>query len=152
MGRMSKAQFTCAVVPQYLEDQSNPVRHEYAFAYTVTIVNSGDVPAQLIGRHWIITDATGRTEEIFNIPHLDQKWRAFGWEVISTDGHDVDKIIAAIDQAKTVKGKPTLIILDTIKGKGVSFAENTPAYHHGTFDDARYAQAMAELDAQKAMI
>ena len=48
MGCMSKAQFTCAVVPQYLEDQSNPVRHEYAFAYTVTIVNSGDVPAQLI--------------------------------------------------------------------------------------------------------
>ena len=64
MGCMSKAQFTCAVVPQYLEDQSNLVRHEYAFAYTVTIVNSGDVPAQLIGRHWIITDATGRTEEV----------------------------------------------------------------------------------------
>ena len=64
MGCMSKAQFTCAVVPQYLEDQSNPVRHEYAFAYTVTIVNSGDVLAQLIGRHWIITDATGRTEEV----------------------------------------------------------------------------------------
>lgn len=64
MGCMSKAQFTCAVVPQYLEDQSNPVRHEYAFAYTVTIVNSGDVPAQLIGRHWVITDATGRTEEV----------------------------------------------------------------------------------------
>jgi ApaG protein len=64
MGRMSKAQFTCAVVPQYLEDQSNPVRHEYAFAYTVTIVNSGEVPAQLIGRHWVITDATGHVEEV----------------------------------------------------------------------------------------
>ncbi|MDX9843575.1 MAG: Co2+/Mg2+ efflux protein ApaG [Aquabacterium sp.] len=61
---MSKAQFTCAVVPQYLEDQSNPVRHEYAFAYTVTIVNSGEVPAQLIGRHWVITDATGHVEEV----------------------------------------------------------------------------------------
>ena len=64
MDRMSKAQFTCAVVPQYLEDQSNPVRHEYAFAYTVTIVNSGEVPAQLIGRHWVITDATGHVEEV----------------------------------------------------------------------------------------
>ena len=64
MGRMSKAQFTCSVVPQYLEDQSNPVRHEYAFAYTVTIVNSGEVPAQLIGRHWVITDATGHVEEV----------------------------------------------------------------------------------------
>ena len=101
---------------------------------------------------WNKIQATGRTEDIFNIPHLDQKWRAFGWEVISADGHDVEKIIAAIDQAKTVKGKPTLIILDTIKGRGVSFAENTPTYHNGTFDDARYAQAMAELDAQKAMI
>jgi len=96
--------------------------------------------------------ATGRTDEIFSIPQLDRKWSAFGWEVITTDGHDVDKIIDAINQAKTIKGKPTLIILDTIKGRGVSFAENTPAYHNGTFDQAKYAQAMAELDAQKAVI
>ncbi|HYR25619.1 MAG TPA: Co2+/Mg2+ efflux protein ApaG [Aquabacterium sp.] len=61
---MSKAEFTCAVTPTYLDDQSNPVRHEYAFAYTVTIVNSGEVPAQLIGRHWVITDATGHVEEV----------------------------------------------------------------------------------------
>ena len=73
MGRMSKAQFTCAVVPQYLEDQSNPVRHEYAFAYTVTIVNSGEVAAQLIGRHWIITDATGRTEEVRGLGVVGQQ-------------------------------------------------------------------------------
>lgn len=61
---MSQAQFTCAVAPQYLEDQSNPARHEYVFAYTVTIVNSGTVPAQLIGRRWVITDAMGKTEEV----------------------------------------------------------------------------------------
>ena len=73
MGCMSKAQFTCAVVPQYLEDQSNPVRHEYAFAYTVTIVNSGEVAAQLIGRHWIITDATGRTEEVRGLGVVGQQ-------------------------------------------------------------------------------
>ena len=73
MGRMSKAQFTCAVVPQYLEDQSNPVRHEHAFAYTVTIVNSGEVAAQLIGRHWIITDATGRTEEVRGLGVVGQQ-------------------------------------------------------------------------------
>ncbi|WP_306566526.1 Co2+/Mg2+ efflux protein ApaG [Aquabacterium sp.] len=70
---MSKAQFTCAVVPQYLEDQSNPVRHEYAFAYTVTIVNSGEVPAQLIGRHWVITDAAGRTEEVRGLGVVGQQ-------------------------------------------------------------------------------
>lgn len=61
---MSQARFSCAVAPQYLEDQSNPARHEYVFAYTVTIVNSGTVTAQLIARQWLITDATGRTEEV----------------------------------------------------------------------------------------
>ena len=101
---------------------------------------------------WNKIQATGRTEEIFSIPQLDQKWRAFGWEVISTDGHDVDKIVAAIDQARTVKGKPTLIILDTIKGKCLSFAENTAAYHNGSFDKEKYAQAVAELEAQKEAI
>jgi ApaG protein len=64
MGRMSQAQFSVAVVPQYIEDQSNPARHEYVFAYTVTIVNSGEVTAQLIARQWVITDATGRVEEV----------------------------------------------------------------------------------------
>jgi transketolase len=101
---------------------------------------------------WNKIQATGRTEDIFSIPHLDQKWRAFGWEVLMVDGHDVEKLIAVIDQAKTIKGKPTLIILDTIKGKGVSFAENTPTYHNGTFDEAKYAQAKAELEAQKELI
>jgi ApaG protein len=64
MDRMSQAQFKCAVVPQFLEEQSNPSQQEYAFSYTVTIVNSGDVAAQLIGRHWVITDATGHVEEV----------------------------------------------------------------------------------------
>jgi len=97
---------------------------------------------------WNKIQATGRTEDIFNIPDLDQKWRAFGWEVIVTDGHDIGKIIAAIDQAKTVKGKPTLVILDTIKGKGVSFAENVATYHNGIFDAAKFDAAKQELAAQ----
>lgn len=61
---MSKAEFTCTVVPAYLEDQSQPERHEYAFSYTVTIVNTGEVAAQLVGRRWTITDAQGRIEEV----------------------------------------------------------------------------------------
>ncbi len=101
---------------------------------------------------WNKIQATGRTEDIFSIPDLDKKWAAFGWEVLKVDGHDIGEIIAGIDQAKTIKGKPTLIILDTIKGKGVSFAENTPTYHNGIFDEAKYAQAKAELEAQKEMI
>ena len=101
---------------------------------------------------WNKIQATGRTEDIFSIPDLDKKWRSFGWEVITVDGHDVEKIIAGIDQAKTNKGNPTLIILDTIKGKGVSFAENVATYHNGIFDEAKYAQAKAELEAQKELI
>ena len=101
---------------------------------------------------WNKIQATGRTEDIFSIPDLDKKWRAFGWEVLTVDGHDVEKLIAVVEQAKAIKGKPALIILDTIKGKGVSFAENTPTYHNGIFDQAKFDQAKAELDAQKAMI
>lgn len=96
---------------------------------------------------WNKIQATGRTQDIFNIPDLDQKWRAFGWEVLLTDGHDVAKIAAAVEQAKNVKGKPTLILLDTIKGKGVSFAENTAAYHNGVLDEAKFTQAKKELAA-----
>ena len=101
---------------------------------------------------WNKIQATGRTEDVFNIPNLDKKWSAFGWEVITIDGHNIEKIIEAIEKAKTIKGKPTLIILETIKGKGISFAENTPAYHNGIFDETKYAQAKAELEALKGAI
>ena len=61
---MNQAEFTCSVQPSYLEEQSDPSCHEYAFAYTVTIANTGSVSAQLIARHWVITDAMGQTEEV----------------------------------------------------------------------------------------
>ena len=96
---------------------------------------------------WNKIQATGRTEDVFKIPDLDKKWRAFGWEVVTVDGHDVDKLIAAIDHAKTVTGKPTLVILDTIKGKGISFAEDVPTYHNGIFDAAKFDAAKKELES-----
>jgi ApaG protein len=61
---MKKPQFSCSVKVQYLDEQSEPDGGQYAFAYTVTIRNSGDVTAQLVGRHWIITNAHGQTEEV----------------------------------------------------------------------------------------
>jgi len=81
MGRMSiaahrvpsEARFAVSVRPQYVEDQSNPTRNEYVFAYTVTIVNAGDVPAQLIARQWVITDALGRTEEVRGLGVIGQQ-------------------------------------------------------------------------------
>lgn len=97
---------------------------------------------------WNKIQATGRTEDIFSIPDLDKKWRAFGWEVLTVDGHDIAQIVEAIDQAKSVKGRPTLIILDTIKGKGISFAEDVATYHNGVFDAAKFEAAKKELAAQ----
>ena len=96
---------------------------------------------------WNKIQATGPTKEIFSIPDLDKKWAAFGWEVIPCDGHDVGAVIDAIDKAKTVKGKPSLILLDTVKGKNFSFAEHNATYHNGILDDAKFAQAKQDLDA-----
>jgi len=64
MPAMATYQFTCAVQPQYLSEQSSPDEGHYAWAYTITITNTGAVAAQLIARHWIIEDASGHTEEV----------------------------------------------------------------------------------------
>jgi len=61
---MPKPEFTCTVAVRPLVEQTDAEADQYAYAYTVTIVNSGDVTAQLVGRHWVIMDATGRTEEV----------------------------------------------------------------------------------------
>ncbi|MDR3243751.1 MAG: transketolase [Elusimicrobiota bacterium] len=96
--------------------------------------------------------ATGATKDIFNIPDLDKKWQAFGWNVIATDGHNVLKIADAVDQAASVKGKPSIIILDTIKGKDFSFAQGNAAYHNGILNEETKNQALKDLDAIKAGI
>lgn len=64
MPAMPKYLFTCEVEPQYLSEQSSPEEDQYAFAYTITITNTGEVTAQLIARHWIIDDARGHTEQV----------------------------------------------------------------------------------------
>ncbi|MDR2742048.1 MAG: transketolase [Treponema sp.] len=99
---------------------------------------------------WNKVQATGKTVDIFNIPDLDKKWAGFGWNVISINGHDVNQIVDAIEQAEVVKGKPSIIIMDTIKGKDFSFAEGNAAYHNGIFTEEVYKQAYRELDAIKA--
>jgi len=66
-------QFTCQAVPQFLPEQSDPGRGLYVFAYTITIRNTGRVPAQLISRHWVITDGAGRTEEVKGLGVVGQQ-------------------------------------------------------------------------------
>jgi len=71
----------------------------------------------------------GPTEKIMRLEFIIDKWRAFGWNTIEIDGHNMKEILAALDNAEKVKGKPTVIIAKTTKGKGVSYAENVVGYH-----------------------
>ena len=81
---------------------------------------------------------------------IDEKLTAFGFAVQTIDGHDLDAIDQALNTAKTVTGKPSAIILKTVKGKGVSFMENVAGWHGVAPNDEQYAQAMAELNQQLA--
>jgi transketolase len=89
--------------------------------------------------------ATGSIKERFDTNPLPEKWAAFGWQVIKIDGHDIWQIITALDQADEIKGKPVLIIANTIKGKGISFAENNVAFHNGIMTQEQYERALWEL-------
>ena len=71
----------------------------------------------------------GPTEEVMKLESLVDKWRAFGWNTIEIDGHNMKEILDALDEAEKMKGKPSVIIAKTTKGKGVSYAENVVGYH-----------------------
>ena len=90
----------------------------------------------------------GDITQVMNPTPLDEKFEAFGWNVITIDAHDYDQIKDAVEKAKTVKGKPTAIIAKSIKGKGVSFMENNASWHGVAPNEEQYKQAMAELDAK----
>lgn len=89
--------------------------------------------------------ATGAVKDRFDLNPIPQKWAAFGWHVLEIDGHDFDDILQALDEADTVKAKPTVIIASTIKGKCISFAENNAAFHNGSMTAEQYEIAMSDL-------
>jgi len=92
----------------------------------------------------------GKTCDVMPSEPLDEKCAAFGWHVIKIDGHDFDQIQAAFDEAKTVSGKPTMILAKTVKGKGISFMENNAGWHGKAPNAEQFAIAKAELEAQIA--
>jgi transketolase len=94
---------------------------------------------------------TGHTRDVMGNAPLDEKWRAFGWEVRTVDGHNYAALTAALT-TPTPAGKPLFIIANTVKGKGVSFMENVAKWHHGVPNETELAQAMAELDAAAAQL
>ncbi len=96
---------------------------------------------------WNGLQIDGTVEEVMNPTPHDTKLKSFGFHVISIDGHDFEAIEAAFEEAKTVKGKPTAIIIKTVKGKGVSFMENQVGWHGSAPNDEQYAIAVAEIKA-----
>ncbi len=92
----------------------------------------------------------GATADVMPSEPLDKKWEAFGWHVISCDGHDYQAIEAAFEQARAVKRQPTVLLARTVKGRGVSFMENNAGWHGKAPNAEQYEQAKAELSAQIA--
>ena len=95
---------------------------------------------------WNGLQIDGPIAEVMNPTPHDEKFRAFGWHVISIDAHDFDQIEAALAEAKTVKGKPTVIIAKSIKGKGVSYMENKCEWHGAAPKQDLYEVAVADLN------
>jgi len=87
----------------------------------------------------------GFNKDVMNIEPIGDKFKSFGWHVINIDGHSFEEIIKAIDEAKLTKGKPTIIIAKTIKGKGVSFMENKADWHGRAPSEEETIKALDEL-------
>ncbi|MFH1400832.1 MAG: thiamine pyrophosphate-dependent enzyme, partial [Nanoarchaeota archaeon] len=102
---------------------------------------------QIIDRNRIQID--GKTEDVMPLGSIADKYRSFGWNVIDIDGNDVDVIISALANAKARKGAPTIIVANTVPGKGVSFMENRFEWHGRTPTKEEAARALNELGVTK---
>ncbi len=90
------------------------------------------------------------TDRMVELDPLEEKWRGFGWRVISINGHDIVQIIRALNEARKTGGRPTVIIAHTVKGKGVSYMENTPVYHgKPPQSEEEYEKALKELEEER---
>ncbi|MDY3014048.1 MAG: transketolase [Evtepia sp.] len=87
----------------------------------------------------------GKTEDVMPTEPLDQKMESFGWHVLKVDGHDMEAVEAAFEQARAYQGMPTVILAKTVKGKGVSFMENQAGWHGKAPNEEQYQQARQEL-------
>lgn len=92
----------------------------------------------------------GDITKVMNPTPIDEKFKAFGWNVIIADAHNFEELYNAIEAAKACKGKPTAVIMKSVKGKNVSFMENNAAWHGSAPNEEQYNQAIAELDAKIA--
>lgn len=91
----------------------------------------------------------GKNKDIMNIDPIDEKFKSFGWNVLTIDGHSFEEIFEAIEKAKNTKGKPTMIIAKTVKGKGVSFMENQVGWHGKAPSVEEATKALQEIGGVK---
>ena len=91
--------------------------------------------------------ATGPIAERMDIGDVRLKWESFGWQVIELDGHNINQICDALDQADDIKDRPVLLLANTLKGKGITFAEGQAAFHNGALTHEQAMQAHADIDA-----
>lgn len=92
---------------------------------------------------------SGSTEEVMAQDIQEERWKSFGWNVLTVNGNNTDELDKAVTSAKEYKGKPTVIIAETIKGYGVSFIENKADWHHKVPTDEQLASALEELEQRK---
>ncbi len=110
----------------------------YKLDNLVTVVDNNDLQID------------GRLKKVMDVYPIDRKFEAFNWNVISCDGHDVEALIDAFQQARDFKGKPSVIIAKTVKGKGVSFMENEAGWHGKAPNAEELRKALEELKEQQA--
>ena len=92
----------------------------------------------------------GRNDDVMKVNPIGAKFEGFGWNVVEIDGHDMQQILDAFAKARDCKGKPTVIVAETTKGKGVSFMEGQAGWHGKAPNDEEYETAMNELRAALA--
>jgi len=95
--------------------------------------------------------ATGPIADRFDTRPIREKWEAFGWHTVEIDGHNMKEIVETLDSIEKVKGKPSIIIAHTVKGKGIPFAENNAAFHNGAMTQEQFETACGILSEQGVM-
>lgn len=130
--------------------------------YTFVILGDGEIQegqiweAAMFASHYRLDNLTaildynnvqlmGNVSEIMEIAPVAEKWSAFGWKVMEAGGHDFNQIVENLGKAKEIKGKPTIIIANTTKGKGVSFMQNTCKWHGNVPTQDQYNEAICEI-------
>ena len=101
---------------------------------------------------WNGVQATDTTERVFPIRNLAEKWKAFGWNVIEIDGHDMSQILEGLQTARAFKGAPSVVLAKTIKGKGFPFAEGKAQFHNASLNEEQYQIALQCIETMRAEV